>query len=324
MNIKKFCIVNNKVKSIDEDGELFIKGIANTGERDLVGDVITETALQEIAEQAVNRNLHFNHSGRFDDTLDDLTESIIGVITESQLVAEGVEITARILPKHSANIKYLLENGVRLGLSVSGHAHYEENSFEQIISWDLTEISLTAIPCDQGTMGTVQIQKSFTEFIQSIPEQKTKNGGKSMSEDGISKEDVIELINTAFNEKEGELLEVVRKENEQKFDEIIARIESLETQASVSGDEDDETPQDEDTPQNEEEEEEDEGKNIEDLVNKKVEEIFHTIFKGVQTPEFQYRTKQMSTPDEEDEEDEEPENKTYTVKEIAEAIARRN
>ena len=327
MTVKQFNILNETLKSIDEDGELYIKGIANTGERDLVGDVITEQALQEIAEQAVNRNLHFNHAGHFDNTLSELTESIIGVITESEVTSEGVEITARILPKHADNIRYLLDNGVRLGLSVSGQAHYEENSWEQIESWDLTEISLTAMPCDQGTMGTVEISKSFTDFIKSVPtnneedddDKSINDGSDKMADDGITKEDVIELINTAFNEKEEELLETVRKENEQKFDELLARIEALENQKD-----DDDSGDDDNNPDAGADSDADDGKNIDELVNKKVEETLSTIFKGVRTPEFQYMQEQKSTPDEDDDEDGVNEKKSYTAQEIAEAIVGRN
>ena len=297
MKSKQFNILQEKIKAVtDDNGTLYIVGIANTGQRDLVGDVITENALKEIAEQAVNRNLHLNH-----DTWD--LDGIIGVITEAEVISEGVQIKARILKKYQETIQELLDEGVRLGLSIAGKAHYVDNSYEQIESWDLTEISLTPTPCDQGTMGTVRISKSFNEFIKTIDNDNNMEE-KAMADEEtyLTQEQAEELINAAFNEKEEELLEQVRgelkEEYETKFQALEERIVALESQ--------------EETPGSNEEEDEEEEKRIDSLVEKKTEELIKQIF-GKPSPQFDYENeKGESTPDKKQ--------KTFTAREIAEII----
>lgn len=325
MTTKKFKIINETVKSIDEDGVLFIEGIANTGQRDLVGDVVTVNALEEIASQAVNRNLHLDHDTDLD--------GIIGVITEAEVVDEGVKIKARILQRFSDTVRELLGEGVRLGLSIAGKAHYEDNSFENIVDWNLTEISLTPIPCDQGTMGSVAIVKSFSELSQTIC------GDEKMAEEDvkyITEEAAVELINAAFNEKTDELLEVLRKEFEGKFEEIIGRIEVLENAEATVEEEPEpvepepapETPEEEKPddkaegegegeqakPEDEEDEEEtaeEEEKNIEEIIQKAVDEKIKGFFQTPTKTQFKYEAEGKSV---------KTEQKKYTPREIAKIL----
>lgn len=192
-------------KGLDDDDALYIKGIANSGLEDRAGDIVTSKALESICEQASSCNLHLEHARGVED--------VIGTITEAKIVELGVEITARIRNKFKSFIQELFDDGVKLGLSIAGLVEYEENNFKNIISWDLTEISLVAIPCDKNTMGTV-VSKSFNEFIIRNME------GKTMT-DGVTIEDVTNLINEAINE--------IKEGYDEKFDEIEARFTELET-----------------------------------------------------------------------------------------------
>lgn len=323
MVTKNFTVHQPDIKSItDEEGTIYITGIANTGERDLVGDIVTEDALQQICDQATQRNLHFNHNGNWDESLEDLTESIIGVITESTLVSEGVSIKARILPKHADNIKYLLENDVRLGLSIAGRAHYEENSYENIESWELTEISLTPTPCDQGTMGTVELSKSFTEAIRKLEneDKKTDEGDNTMTEDSITKEDVISIVNDAFNEEKEALIEevggAIRDEYEAVITELKERIETIESKL--------EEPQDDDEGNDDAPDEGDAGKTTtppeqksitEDEVNTLVKTEVNKIIKGLFNPDFKYEDPEVKK-----EEDKVEKKSTMTSHELAEKL----
>ena len=230
-NKTMFTILQKDIDCIEKssDGEttLYITGIANSGQRDLVDDILTQDALQKITEQAPLHNLHLDHDKSID--------GIIGTIEEAQLLDAGVKIRASILPEFQTKIKHLLENGVKLGLSVSGNCVRDSVDYDTIIDWELVEISLTPIPCDQNTMGTVTVSKSMADFIQTI--QKTNNNKNKSEEtimaEEITKEDIIELINTAFAEKQEEMLESIRKEIKEEFqvtiDELIKRIEALET-----------------------------------------------------------------------------------------------
>lgn len=298
---KDFTLYDDTIrKSIGEDGTLTITGIANTGERDLVGDVVTEQAINEIVEQAPNRNLHLNHGYDLENTPTGiLFPEVVGTITEAEKIAEGASITAVIRPEYVEPLEQILAQGIKLGFSIAGKAHYEDNSYEQIESWDLTEISLTPLPCDMGTMGTVSA-KSLNNLIQKL-------GGEKMAEETptqVTEEQVIEIINDAFNERKEEFLEKIREElkgeYEATFNEIKERIEAVEAKVDegkpAEGEEPKPTegkdPKEEDPkkaegegeePKDPEEEEEEEEKRINDLVNKRVEEILGGVSKNIST-----------------------------------------
>ena len=294
----EFMIVDKNIQatSNEEDEMLTIVGIANTGQRDLVGDVLTNEALQDICRQATKHNLHLDH----DTSLD----GVLGPIISAELTTEGVEIRANIVnTEYAKKIRELLSNGANLGMSVSG---VTDTSTHNLTSWDLTEISLTPLPCDQGTMGSVRIAKSFAEVVKQTMETNT------MAEEQITVEQVIELINEAFNERREEFLEAIRQELKNEYDVVInelrERIESIEatvTEEVAEAEEeevvDEEVAEAEEDvveegenflegieqakaeaeavePEEEEEagddEEEDVEKTITDIINKKLEEIF--------------------------------------------------
>ncbi len=221
----EFRIINKEISSNVDEQTLYITGIANSGTEDLVGDTVTRQALEQICNDATNHNLHLDH--------DTGLEGLIGTITEAELVDDGVLIKARILAERRDEIETLLKQGIKLGLSISGVTTCNDENPSLIDEWILTEISLTPIPCDQATMGTVAIAKSFKEFIdnnsgttkasqqeedeetddaeneeQNKTSQEEDNGGDNMAEETmITEENVIELINTAFAEKQEEFLD---------------------------------------------------------------------------------------------------------------------
>lgn len=298
----EFMIVDKNIQatSNEEDEMLTIVGIANTGQRDLVGDVLTNEALQDICRQATKHNLHLDH----DTSLD----GVLGPIISAELTDDGVEIRANIVnTEYAKKIRELLGNGANLGMSVSG---VTDTSTHNLTSWDLTEISLTPLPCDQGTMGSVRIAKSFAEVVKQTMETNT------MAEEQITVEQVIELINEAFNERREEFLEAIRQELKNEYDVVInelrERIESIEATATeevaeaeeedvvdevVAEEEEDvveegenflegieeakaeaeataEAPVEPAEEEEEDDEEEDVEKTITDIINKKLEEIF--------------------------------------------------
>ena len=325
---KDFTLYDDKItKSIGEDGTLTITGIANTGERDLVGDVVTEQALTEIVEQAPNRNLHLNHGYDKNTPNGILFPEVVGTIVEAEKINEGASITAVIRPEYVEPLEQILAQGIKLGFSIAGKAHYEDNSYEQIESWDLTEISLTPLPCDMGTMGTVTA-KSLNKIIELF-------GGEKMAEDTpkpVTEEQVVEIINDAFNERKEEFLEKIREElkgeYETVFNEIKERIEAVEAKVDegkpAEGDDPKPTegkdPKEEDPKKSEgegeepkptEEEEEEEEKRINDLVNKRVEEILGGVSKNIST---KYTNTHIADEGKESK-------KGYTPKELAEMLS---
>lgn len=334
----KFRITDKSITSYEDDGVLHIVGIANTGQEDLVGDVLTEEALMNICEQATNHNLHLDH--------DTSMEGLLGPITSARLVPEGVEIHATIVERdHAQHIKMLLESGVKLGLSVNGVATNKVGNQHTLTEWELTEISITPLPCDQGTMGTVCIAKSFAEVINRVTEEEMPMEEKSMAEEVLTIEKVIEIINEAFNERREEFLDTIRTELETKYDakfnEINERFDTLSQEQVVEAPatteeedveaqlgelaeeakEEEEKAGTEDEDKKEEKEDDDEKedivKSIEQIITKKFEEVF-TSKKNADLS-FKYKEEEQ----EKEPVEEKMVKKAYTPHELAQLLAQK-
>lgn len=233
----EFRVVQKNIEAKEDGDTLHIVGIANTGLEDIQGDTLTIQALEQIVEQATSHNLHMDHDLSLD--------GVLGPITSAELKEEGVEIHADIVNKeYKDKILELLEGGANLGLSIGGTSILDKCNVHDINNITLTEISLTPIPCDQATMGSVQVAKSFAEVFKQlreggIVEQATEED--NMVEEAIGKEATIELINEAFNERREEYLETIRAELKNEYEaritELEKRIDSLESQLNNTEDE---------------------------------------------------------------------------------------
>lgn len=224
----KFELINKNIQANPADEVLHIRGLANTGNTDIAGDTLTREALLDICNQATQHNLHIDH----DETID----GVLGPITRAELTPEGVEIDADILEgKYTSRIRDLLEHGVRLGMSVRGLAERAGGNFVRVV---LTEISLTPLPADQSTLGSVVIVKSFGELARRVVGFDDENLEEdNMADEVITKDVVIELINTGFNERKEEFLETIRDELKDEFGVVLGelkeRVEKLEAQGEA-------------------------------------------------------------------------------------------
>lgn len=224
----KFELINKNIQANPADEVLHIRGLANTGNTDIEGDTLTREALLDICNQATQHNLHIDH----DETID----GVLGPITRAELTPEGVEIDADILEgKYTSRIRDLLEHGVRLGMSVRGLAERAGGNFVRVV---LTEISLTPLPADQSTLGSVVIVKSFGELARRVVGFDDENLEEdNMADEVITKDVVIELINTGFNERREEFLETIREELKDEFGVVLGelkeRVEKLEAQGEA-------------------------------------------------------------------------------------------
>ena len=224
----KFELINKNIQANPTDEVLHIRGLANTGTTDIEGDTLTREALLDICNQATQHNLHIDH----DETID----GVLGPITRAELTPEGVEIDADILEgKYTSRIRDLLEHGVRLGMSVRGLAERAGGNFVRVV---LTEISLTPLPADQSTLGSVVIVKSFGELARRVVGFDDENLEEdNMADEVITKDVVIELINTGFNERKEEFLETIRDELKDEFGVVLGelkeRVEKLEAQGEA-------------------------------------------------------------------------------------------
>ena len=149
---------------LNENGTLSLKGVASTTSLDLHGDVINPNCIQKMKEQALSLNIHADHLYNIDDVIGTITNVIPS--NDDTLV-----IQFDIIPSIAPKIKELLDTNVKLGLSIGGTVKEYKNNVDdngEVIGWeildiDLYEISLTPLPANWDTFGTVQTVKNLTQ-----------------------------------------------------------------------------------------------------------------------------------------------------------------
>lgn len=282
----------------EESGErILLEGTASTTTRDLQDDIVSSEAIESMAEQAANLNLHGDHWYGLED--------VIGSIKESVAEEDQLKIKFLITKKHTPDIKDLLETGVRLGLSIGGYVlNYDEKN-HIINEIELREISLTAMPANWDTFGTVTTAKGLVEStcLSGACYEIVKNiNGETMttkevktkeeSEDSVlTEEKVIELINEYMAEKEETIAQEITDKVQSQLESIVdAKVQELINDESSEEEEEEEVKsetEDEEKTSNTEEEAEDEEKSksispdmIQEAINKGIANYFGEDFAG--------------------------------------------
>ena len=155
-NIKNKFILNSTVenKPDNESDELILTGIASTTkEPSLYGEVMTEEALNQMCQQAVNLPILEAHKG-------DGFDNVIGVITNAYVEDNDLHIDFKILQNHRQRIQELLDNNVPIGLSIGAQAMIEEDT-QQVIGVTLIEVSLTPVPANRVAHNTVRVKEDY-------------------------------------------------------------------------------------------------------------------------------------------------------------------
>lgn len=147
---------------LNEDGTLDIEGIASTINKDLQGDVMLPSAIASMKKQilAMGKNLHGDHKPF-------LFDGLLGAVNKVyETEDDQLRIGATILSKYASDVKEMLDIGVNLGFSVGGAMkEYSINKSNGLDISDvyLSEVSLTAIPANVETLGTVTTQKGVIQ-----------------------------------------------------------------------------------------------------------------------------------------------------------------
>lgn len=164
MLFKLYAPSKQKSYDLNEDGTLTIEGIASTTNRDLEGDVILQSAIDSMKIQLTTnqKNLHGDHKYN-------LFDGILGAITKVVDSDENIlKIRATILSKYASFVKEMLDIGVQLGLSIGGRIkdYDQTNDGWEIKDIDLFEISLTGMPANYDTFGTVTTAKNNNGVVE--------------------------------------------------------------------------------------------------------------------------------------------------------------
>lgn len=283
----------SKSYALNEDGSLTITGIASTTSKDLQDDIVTPDAIASMKFQLESGlNLHGDHYyGLFD--------GVIGAITEVvETDDDSLHIKAVILPKYAKDIQEMLGIGVKLGLSIGGsvtkYTPLEDGGWE-IKDITLREISLTSMPANWDTYGTVTTSKGLVKStcltgacytIMKNEVQKMTDVQKEENE-SLTKEDVIDLINETIapmkEELVTEIVDIVSKQFDKKISDAID--EALNNQESKPVEEEEEKAttgeqeEEEEKPEPTEEEEEEE----KSISSEELKSLVQSEFKAIKS-----------------------------------------
>ena len=229
-------------KSSDEssDGErILLEGIASTTSRDLHDEIVSSAAIDSMSEQALALNIHGDHWYGLED--------VIGAIKDASAEDKQLHIKFLITKKHTPDIKDLLETGVKLGLSIGGYVTSYDEKNRIINAIELHEISLTAMPANWDTFGTVTTSKGLVEsnciagachaIVKKLGEKtmskediKTKEETSQEGEEtsGLTQDDVIELFNELMAEKEETIVQEITDKVQTQLESIAeAKVQEL-------------------------------------------------------------------------------------------------
>ena len=134
--------------TLNKDGTLTITGVASTTNQDLDGEIISEKALASLKDQAVGLNLHLDHNHDYNGG--------IGAITEAFIQDNTLVITAKVLKDFASSIRDRLKLGMNMGFSIGGIPIIKNSRSNIIDDFILLEISLTLLPANWDTFGTVE------------------------------------------------------------------------------------------------------------------------------------------------------------------------
>lgn len=224
-------------KNVEED--LIITGIASTTNKDLQNEVMTKEAIQSMQKQVVGLNLHIDHNHDYD--------GAIGVITDATITEKNeLIITAKVFPTYAKDIRERLEFGMNLGLSIGGFMERNPQNPQVIKDIKLLEVSLTPIPANNDSYGSVQIVKGVVvsdcfgkacNYVlkkyngEKMVEEENKNNEQEETEETeeiqkaeteqVTEETIINLFNELMAEKEQVIIEELSSKMENKIEMIV-------------------------------------------------------------------------------------------------------
>jgi len=270
--------VDSFITKSDEssDGErILLEGIASTTSRDLHDEIVSSSAIESMSEQALALNIHGDHWYGLED--------VIGAIKDASAEDKQLHIKFLITKKHTPDIKDLLETGVKLGLSIGGYVTSYDEKNRIINAIELHEISLTAMPANWDTFGTVTTSKGLVKsnciagachaIVKNLGEETMANEEIKTKEEsteetsGLTQDEVIELFNELMAEKEETIVQEITEKVQTQLESIAeAKVQELldEGSSSDEGEDGDETKatSTEEEGEDEEEEQEDETKSL--------------------------------------------------------------
>lgn len=238
-NIKNKFVLNSVVKNQTDNNndDLILTGIASTTkEPSLYGEVMTEEALNQMCQQAVNLPILEAHKG-------DGFDNVIGVITNAYIENNDLHIDFKILQNHRERIQELLDNNVPIGLSIGAQAMIEEDT-QQVIGVTLIEVSLTPVPANRVAHNTVRVKEDYytgdclhgicyamikdnfkMEDNNMTEEEKKVKSEEVKEEDSLTIDKVKDMLDERFAEEKEVLVATVVEEVKTELKKLNDKVE---------------------------------------------------------------------------------------------------
>lgn len=141
--------IESKSYDMNNDGTLTIIGVASTTNKDYANEIVSPEVLKSLADQAVGINIYRDHNRHY--------EGGIGAVTRAWVDDEQLWIEGKILSEYAPGIKERLDIGMNFGFSISGFPKKQRTPEGLlIVDYDLKDITLTYIPMNWDTYGTVE------------------------------------------------------------------------------------------------------------------------------------------------------------------------
>lgn len=212
-NIKNKFILNSVVKNKPDNNndDLILTGIASTTkEPSLYGEIMTEDALQQMKEQAVNLPILEAHKG-------DGFDKVVGVITNAYVENNDLHIDFKILGNHRQRIQELLDNNVPIGLSIGAQAMIDQDT-HQVVGITLLEVSLTPVPANRVAHNTVHVKEDYYtgDCLHGICYAMIKDNFK-MEDNNMAEEEM--KVNPEVKEEESLTIDKVKNMLDERFAE---------------------------------------------------------------------------------------------------------
>ena len=135
-------------------------------------------------------------------------DKVIGVVTSSELYDDELYATVAVTKEYQEDIKAKLEFGVNLGFSIGGFAERSKNNPDLITDFNLIELSLTPLPANFDSYGTVTSKNGVMvgDCITKLCYKMLNLESEKMTEEKqLTTEEVTNLFNELMANKEEEI-----------------------------------------------------------------------------------------------------------------------
>jgi len=218
-------LIKDSGKSLNSDGTLTITGVASTTNQDLDGEIISQKALESLKDQAVGLNLHLDHNHDYNGG--------IGAITEAHIQENALYITANILKEHAQSILDRLKLGMNMGFSIGGIPIIKNSRSNIIDDFILLEVSLTLLPANWDTFGTVESKglirsNCLTGACHYILSEKKKKMSDNMDKtskviDDATKQELVNIVNEALINLKPLIIDELKEDVAKLVQEVVSQ-----------------------------------------------------------------------------------------------------